>query len=81
VGLLAPISIVGGTLLAGVFAIAHHVFDTRLNGHPASGFWSQINAGRMEIFLATGFKILFCFTAGISICQLVCASLFYVAAR
>ncbi|KAJ7099799.1 hypothetical protein C8R44DRAFT_354667 [Mycena epipterygia] len=45
------------------------MFDEHLNGHTASGLWTQTKSSRVEIFLATAFKIMFCFSAGVSICQ------------
>ncbi|KAJ7122520.1 hypothetical protein C8R43DRAFT_1241247 [Mycena crocata] len=70
VGLWAPVSIVGGTLLAGGVAVAHHLLDAHLDGRPVSGWWTQTTTSRVEIFLATAFQIFFYFSAAISICQL-----------
>ncbi|KAK7042537.1 hypothetical protein R3P38DRAFT_319754 [Favolaschia claudopus] len=70
IGILDPVIIVGGTVLAAVLAVLHHVFDEHLNGHSTTGAWNQTASGRIEIFLATAYKILFCFSAGCSLCQL-----------
>ncbi|KAF7363133.1 hypothetical protein MVEN_00665800 [Mycena venus] len=69
-GAWASVSIVGGTLLAGIIGVAHHLFDQHLDAHPVSGRWTQTSTSRVEIFLATAFKIFFCFSAGVSLCQL-----------
>ncbi|KAJ7899259.1 hypothetical protein B0H14DRAFT_2674205 [Mycena olivaceomarginata] len=63
-------SIVGGTLLAGIIGVAHHLFDQHLDARPVSGRWTQTSTSRVEIFLATVFKIFFCFSASVSLCQL-----------
>jgi hypothetical protein len=70
-GAWASVSIVGGTLLAGIIGVAHHLFDQHLDARPVSGHWTQTSTSRVEIFLATVFKIFFCFSAGVSLCQLV----------
>ncbi|KAJ7241687.1 hypothetical protein B0H12DRAFT_1236931 [Mycena haematopus] len=75
IGVWVPLAIVGGTLLAAVVAILHHVFDAHLNGRVTSGTWNQTSSGRVEIFLATAYKVLFCFSAGVSLCQLTWYSL------
>ncbi|KAJ7894517.1 hypothetical protein B0H14DRAFT_2683449 [Mycena olivaceomarginata] len=63
-------SIIGGTLLAGIIGVAHHLFDQHLDARPVSGRWTQTSTSRVEIFLATVFKIFFCFSASVSLCQL-----------
>ncbi|KAJ7241684.1 hypothetical protein B0H12DRAFT_1221488 [Mycena haematopus] len=75
IGVWVPLAIVGGTLLAAIVAILHHVFDTHLNGRGTAGTWTQTSSGRVEIFLATAYKVLFCFSAGVSLCQLTWYSL------
>ncbi|KAJ7703989.1 hypothetical protein B0H17DRAFT_1040310 [Mycena rosella] len=70
IGVLSPLCIIGGTLAAGVFAIAHHLFDAHLDGRSVAGSWTQTGSSRLEIFFATAFKVLFCFSAGVSVCQL-----------
>ncbi|KAJ6464030.1 hypothetical protein C8R45DRAFT_1220122 [Mycena sanguinolenta] len=75
IGVWVPLAIVGGTLLAAVVAILHHLFDTHFDGRGMSGTWTQTNTGRVEIFFATAYRILFSFSAGISFCQLTWYSL------
>ncbi|KAJ7446674.1 hypothetical protein FB451DRAFT_1536862 [Mycena latifolia] len=69
IGFWVPLCICGGTLLAGILAILHHFFDSSLNGRTVSGYWTQSKSSQIEIFIATAFKILFTFSAGISLCQ------------
>ncbi|KAJ7029243.1 hypothetical protein C8F04DRAFT_1117058 [Mycena alexandri] len=69
VGIWTPLCIVGGTVLTAILAILHHIFDSHLNGRPVTGYWTQTKSSQVEIFLATAVKILFCFSAGISLCQ------------
>ncbi|KAJ6502861.1 hypothetical protein C8R47DRAFT_1316820 [Mycena vitilis] len=61
--------ILGSTAAAAVLAILHHLFDTHLNGRVVSGFWSETKTTQLEILLANAFKIVFCFSAGVSLCQ------------
>lgn len=75
IGFWTPLCIVGGTLVAAVFAILHYVFDWHLNNHTVSGYWTQSKSSQIEIFLATAFKIVFCFSAGVSLIQVVRTSL------
>ncbi|KAJ7446104.1 hypothetical protein FB451DRAFT_1292179 [Mycena latifolia] len=70
IGFIAPLFILGGTLAAAAFAIGHHFFDAHLDGHTVAGEWTQTKSSRVEIFLATAFRTLFCFSAGVSLCQL-----------
>ncbi|KAJ7618951.1 hypothetical protein B0H17DRAFT_1340876 [Mycena rosella] len=70
IGLLSPLIILGGTLAAGAFAIGHHVFDAHLDARPVAETWTQSGSSRIEIFFANAFKILFCFSAGVGLCQL-----------
>ncbi|KAJ7887043.1 hypothetical protein B0H14DRAFT_3430888 [Mycena olivaceomarginata] len=69
-GVWTWVSIVGGTLLAGIIGVVHHLFDEHLDARLVSGHWTQTKTSRIEIFLATAFKIFFCFSAGVSLCQL-----------
>ncbi|KAJ7122297.1 hypothetical protein C8R44DRAFT_981472 [Mycena epipterygia] len=69
IGAWTPLCIIGGTVVAAVLAILHHVFDSRLNAHTVSGFWTQTKSSQMEILIANAFKIVFCFSAGVSLCQ------------
>ncbi|KAJ7702773.1 hypothetical protein B0H17DRAFT_1042976 [Mycena rosella] len=69
IGVWTPLCIIGGLAAAAVLAILHHVFDTHFNGRVVSGFWTQTKTSQIEILLATAFKILFCFSAGVSLCQ------------
>ncbi|KAJ6522581.1 hypothetical protein B0H19DRAFT_1345957 [Mycena capillaripes] len=50
--------------------VAHHLFDEHLDARSVSGRWTQTTTSRIEIFLATAFRIFFCFSAGVSLCQL-----------
>ncbi|KAJ7704013.1 hypothetical protein B0H17DRAFT_1193937 [Mycena rosella] len=68
IGVWSPLWMLGGTLAAAVFA--HHLFDAHLDTRSVARFWTQANSGRVEIFFASVFKILFCFSAGVSVCQL-----------
>ncbi|KAF7366796.1 hypothetical protein MSAN_00937900 [Mycena sanguinolenta] len=70
IGLWVPLAILGGTVLAAVVAILHHLFDAYLDGRGTTGTWTQTASGRVEIFLATAYKLLFAFSGGISLCQL-----------
>ncbi|KAJ6464022.1 hypothetical protein C8R45DRAFT_1175287 [Mycena sanguinolenta] len=70
IGLWVPLAIVACTVLAAVVAILHHLFDAHLDGRGTTGTWTQTSSGRVEIFLATAYKILFTFSGGISLCQL-----------
>ncbi|KAJ6599739.1 hypothetical protein DFH09DRAFT_1355836 [Mycena vulgaris] len=65
-----PLAVIGGTLVAAAFAIGHHALNAHLDAHPVSGFWTQTKSSRVEIFLASAVKVLFCFSAGVSLCQL-----------
>ncbi|KAF8196804.1 hypothetical protein K438DRAFT_1825574 [Mycena galopus ATCC 62051] len=69
IGLWTPLFICGGTLLCAVIAILHHFFDSYLNNRSVEGFWTQSKSNQVEIFLATAFKIIFCFSAGVSLVQ------------
>ncbi|KAJ6554177.1 hypothetical protein B0H19DRAFT_1262568 [Mycena capillaripes] len=70
IGMWVWVSIVGGTLLAGIIGVTHHLLDDHLDARSVSGFWTRTMTSRMEIFLATAFVIVFCFSAGVSLCQL-----------
>ncbi|KAJ7704020.1 hypothetical protein B0H17DRAFT_1193942 [Mycena rosella] len=70
IGVWSPLWMLGGTLTAAVFAIGHHLFDAHLDARSVAGSWTQANSGRVEIFFASAFKILFCLSAGVSVCQL-----------
>ncbi|KAF8171185.1 hypothetical protein K438DRAFT_1982175 [Mycena galopus ATCC 62051] len=69
IGIWTPLCICGGTLLCAAIAILHHVFDSHLNNQSVGGFWTQSKSNQVEIFLATAFKIVFCFSAGVSLVQ------------
>ncbi|KAJ6482004.1 hypothetical protein C8R45DRAFT_1003721 [Mycena sanguinolenta] len=69
VGLWTPLCICGGTLLCAAIAILHHVFDSHLNNRSVEGYWTQSKSNQVEIFFATAFKIVFCFSAGVSLIQ------------
>ncbi|KAF7333322.1 hypothetical protein MVEN_02347200 [Mycena venus] len=69
IGVWTPLCIVGGTLLAGIVALLHYIFDSHLNKHSVFGYWTQTKSSQIEILLANAFKILFCFSAGVSLCQ------------
>ncbi|KAJ7706616.1 hypothetical protein B0H16DRAFT_1746837 [Mycena metata] len=71
IGTWTPLCIVGGTVAAVVLAIVHHVFDVHFNGRLVEGFWTQQNTTQVEILLASAFKIVFCFSVGVSLCQVV----------
>ncbi|KAJ6511710.1 hypothetical protein DFH09DRAFT_1374384 [Mycena vulgaris] len=69
IGLWTPLCIIGGTLVAAILAILHYLFDSHLNNHPVSGYWTQTKSGQIEILLSSAFKIMFCFSAGVSLIQ------------
>ncbi|KAF7364222.1 hypothetical protein MSAN_01081800 [Mycena sanguinolenta] len=69
IGLWTPLCICSGTVLCAVIAVLHHVFDSHLNNRSVEGFWTQSKSNQVEIFLATAFKIVFCFSAGVSLVQ------------
>ncbi|KAJ7778243.1 hypothetical protein B0H16DRAFT_881390 [Mycena metata] len=69
IGIWTPLCTVGGTVLTAILAILHHIFASHLNGRPVTGYWTQTKSSQVEIFLATAVKILFCFSAGVSLCQ------------
>jgi hypothetical protein len=73
IGFWTPLWIIGGTVVAAAVAVAHHIVDTKFNDRPVDslGFWTQNRTKSLEIVLATAFKILFCFSAGVSLCQIV----------
>ncbi|KAF7290229.1 hypothetical protein MIND_01336500 [Mycena indigotica] len=68
--LWVPGALVGCTVLAAAVAIAHHVFDSKLDGRAVDDTLSQSWAGRIEIGLATLFRFLFTFSIGVSACQM-----------
>ncbi|KAJ7438161.1 hypothetical protein FB451DRAFT_1304183 [Mycena latifolia] len=72
IGLWTPLWIIGGTVAAATLAVAHHLVDTHFNDQPVDGqgFWTQNRTKSLEIVLAGAFKILFCFSAGVSLCQM-----------
>ncbi|KAJ7703653.1 hypothetical protein B0H17DRAFT_1127267 [Mycena rosella] len=45
------------------------VFDSHLNKQSVVGLWTQIKSRQIEILLASAFKIMFCFSAGVSLIQ------------
>ncbi|KAJ7443116.1 hypothetical protein FB451DRAFT_1437753 [Mycena latifolia] len=69
IGVWTPLCIVGGTLVVGILGVIHYIFDSRLDNHSVLGYWTQTKSSQVEIALATVFKILFCFSAGVSLCQ------------
>ncbi|KAJ6507574.1 hypothetical protein DFH09DRAFT_1374954 [Mycena vulgaris] len=69
IGVWKPLCIVGATLVAGLIGVLHYLFDSHLNNRSVSGSWTQSKSGKVEIALATVFKMLFCFSAGVSLCQ------------
>ncbi|KAJ7765484.1 hypothetical protein DFH07DRAFT_810749 [Mycena maculata] len=69
IGVWTPLCICGETLLVAVIGILHHFFDSYLDNRTVTGFWSQTKSNQVEIFLATVFKIVFCFSAAVSLCQ------------
>ncbi|KAJ6578168.1 hypothetical protein B0H19DRAFT_1371122 [Mycena capillaripes] len=69
IGFWTPLCIVGGTLAAALVAILHYVFDSHLNNHSVSGYWTQTKSSQIEILLANAYKIFFCFSAGVSLVQ------------
>jgi hypothetical protein len=75
IGFWTPFCIVGGILAAALIGVLHYVFDSHLNNRSVSGFWTQAKSSQIEILLANVFKILFCFSAGVSLVQVVCYSL------
>ncbi|KAJ6569341.1 hypothetical protein B0H19DRAFT_1066095 [Mycena capillaripes] len=75
IGVWTPLCIIGGTVAVALLGILHHIFDTHFNGRRVSGFWTQTKTSQLEILLATAFKIVFCFSAGISLCQVAPATL------
>ncbi|KAJ7938454.1 hypothetical protein B0H13DRAFT_2648826 [Mycena leptocephala] len=72
IGFWTPLWIIGGTVVAAAVAVAHHIVDTKFNDRPVDslGFWTQNRTKSLEIVLAAAFKILFCFSAGVSLCQI-----------
>jgi hypothetical protein len=75
IGVWTPICIVGGTLFAAITALVHYLFVSRLENHSVLGYWTQNRSSQVEIALATVFRILYCFSAGVSLCQVVRDSL------
>lgn len=71
-----PLCIVGGALLAGIIGVLHYIFDSHLNNQSVSGYWTQTKSSQIEILLANAFKILYGFSAGVSLCQVVRLCLF-----
>lgn len=71
IGVAQPVLIVGGFLTAAVIAVLHHLFDSYLTGKSANGFWDQTISHQLENAMATSFQIVFAFSAGISLCQVV----------
>jgi hypothetical protein len=73
IGLWTLLCIIGGTVAAAAIAVAHHIVDTKFNNRPVDGlgFWKQNRTKSLEIVLAAAFKIVFCFSAGVSLCQIV----------
>ncbi|KAJ7448915.1 hypothetical protein FB451DRAFT_1411041 [Mycena latifolia] len=69
IGMWTPLWIIGGTVFAAGIAVAHHIVDTHFDNRMAEGFWTQDKTKPLEILLATAFKIVFCFSAGASLCQ------------
>ncbi|KAF8195824.1 hypothetical protein K438DRAFT_1760713 [Mycena galopus ATCC 62051] len=69
IGLWTPLCICAATLLCAVIAIQHHLFDSYLNYRLVEGFWTQSRSNQVVIFLATAFKIVFRFSAGVSLIQ------------
>ncbi|KAJ7450188.1 hypothetical protein FB451DRAFT_1566686 [Mycena latifolia] len=69
IGIWTPLCIVGGTLAVAVLGILHYMFDAHLDNRSVSGSWTQTRSSQVEIFLATAVKILFCFSAGVSLVQ------------
>lgn len=71
IGTLQPLLITGGAISAGLIALSHHFFDSYLERRYVDGFWDQTMSRRTENAFATVFQILFVFSAGISLCQVV----------
>ncbi|KAJ6578271.1 hypothetical protein B0H19DRAFT_577421 [Mycena capillaripes] len=69
IGTWTPLCIIGGTVTAALLAIAHHLIDTYFNNREVLGFWTQTRTTQLEILLSSAFKIVFCFSAGVSLCQ------------
>ncbi|KAK7038377.1 hypothetical protein R3P38DRAFT_2516229 [Favolaschia claudopus] len=67
---VASVSIVGGTILAGFIAVGHHLFDQHIDRRLVSGEWAQTTTRPVEIVFSSAFKVLYCFSAGVSLCQL-----------
>ncbi|KAJ6600564.1 hypothetical protein DFH09DRAFT_1070351 [Mycena vulgaris] len=51
-------------------AVLRYLFDSHLNGHSVTGFWTQTKSSQIEILLESAFKIMFCFSAGVSLIQM-----------
>lgn len=71
IGLMQLISLIMGVFAAGLVAVGHHLFDLHLEGRHVNGFWNQAMSRRAENALATVFQILFAFSGGLSLCQVV----------
>jgi hypothetical protein len=71
IGAWTPLCIVGGTLVTGLTAVLHYMFNAHLENHSVLGYWTQNKSSQVEITLATVFRIVFCFSAGASLCQVV----------
>ncbi|KAF7328221.1 hypothetical protein MVEN_02561900 [Mycena venus] len=69
IGAWTSLCIVGGTLVTGITAVLHYMFNARLENHSVLGYWTQNKSSQVEITLATVFRIVFCFSAGASLCQ------------
>jgi hypothetical protein len=71
IGTCTPLCIVGGTLVTGLTAVLHYMFNAHLENNSVLGYWTQNKSSQVEIILATVFRIGFCFSAGVSLCQVV----------
>lgn len=71
IGFAQPGSIVGGIVLTGLVAILHHVFDDFLAGKSLNGFWTQLMSHRTENAFAAVFHLLFAYSLGVILCQVV----------
>ncbi|KAJ7892718.1 hypothetical protein B0H13DRAFT_1886604 [Mycena leptocephala] len=69
IGAWTSLCIVGGTLFTGLTAVLHYMFNAHLENHSVLGYWTQNKSSQVEITLATVFAIVFCFSAGASLCQ------------
>ncbi|KAF8153604.1 hypothetical protein K438DRAFT_2078599 [Mycena galopus ATCC 62051] len=69
IGAWTPLCIVGGTLVTGLAAVLHYIFNAHLENHSVLGYWTQNKSSQVEITLATVFRVVYCFSAGASLCQ------------